>query len=463
MVVNRDRLLKKRILHIINDLQTGGAETMLLKLLSQQHHPHSDTAVLTLVDGGPIAQEIRDLGVLTYSLGLKSKSSTPGSLLRLSQFLRRFRPSLIQGWMYHGNLAALLSKTLLLSKCPVLWNIRHSLYDLRKEKGSTALCVRLGARMSRHVAGVLYNSYESASQHEVLGYRKDKTQVIPNGFDVKRFSPSRLAREELRASVNIPSGWRVVGMVGRYHPMKDHHTFLLAARRLLGLGHKVVFILAGRGVNKSNSELTTKIRDLDLLEHVRLLGEQPAVEKVFAALDIASLSSSWGESFPNVIGEAMACEVPCVATDIGDVSRVIADTGIVVPAQDPQALAIAWDTLLQRSDDELKVAKGEETLTIPEIFDTLTEAVFSEVATQQNVSAIRQNLQRTYADRLIRMTLRHRSGPAITQSLARTELEEIKGLIEAMKGQQTDAYTTAHLKDTLRRIDQTLEAHALAQ
>ena len=352
--MNGDKPPGKKLLHIINGLQTGGAETMLLKLLSQQHHPHFETAVLTLVDGGPIAQQIRDLGVLTYSLGLKSKSSTPGSLLRLSKFLRRFRPSLIQGWMYHGNLAALLSKTLLMSKCPVLWNIRHSLYDLRKEKRSTALYVRLGARMSRHVAGVLYNSYKSASQHEALGYRKDKTQVIPNGFDVKRFSPSRLAREELRASVNIPSGWRVIGMVGRYHPMKDHHTFLLAARRLLGLGRKVVFILAGPGIHKSNTELTTKIRDLDLLEHVRLLGEQPAVEKVFSALDIASLSSSWGESFPNVIGEAMACEVPCVATDVGDVSRVIADTGIVVPAQDPQALAVAWDTLLQKSDDEMK-------------------------------------------------------------------------------------------------------------
>ena len=71
-----------------------------------------------------------------------------------------------------------------------------------------------------------------------------------------------------------------------------------------------------------------------------------------ASFDIFTTSSAYGESFPNVLGEAMSCQLPCVATDIGDSRAIVADNGIVVPPRDPQALAQAWQELIVLGKDE---------------------------------------------------------------------------------------------------------------
>ena len=68
-----------------------------------------------------------------------------------------------------------------------------------------------------------------------------------------------------------------------------------------------------------------------------------------AGLDIATLSASFGEALPQAIGEAMACGIPCVATDVGDIALLIGDAGIVVPAQKPHELANAWQSILELS------------------------------------------------------------------------------------------------------------------
>jgi glycosyltransferase involved in cell wall biosynthesis len=108
----------------------------------------------------------------------------------------------------------------------------------------------------------------------------------------------------------------------------------------------IAFVLAGHGIDPSNVRLTTLIRQLTLSSKVLLLGERQDVPKLMAALDIATMASAWGEGFPNVLGEAMACGVPCVATDVGDCAYIIADTGKIVPPKDPQALAAAWRALI---------------------------------------------------------------------------------------------------------------------
>jgi glycosyltransferase involved in cell wall biosynthesis len=106
-------------------------------------------------------------------------------------------------------------------------------------------------------------------------------------------------------------------------------------------------VLAGTDVDPKNLELNQLIEAHRLGACVHLLGERSDIAWITAGLDIATLSSAWGDAFPNVIGEAMACGVPCVVTDIGDASCIVGNTGIVVPPRHPTALVKAWNKLLE--------------------------------------------------------------------------------------------------------------------
>ena len=139
--------------------------------------------------------------------------------------------------------------------------------------------------------------------------------------------------------------WILVGLVARHHPMKDHAGFFHAARLVAQACPSVRFVMIGRGTN-SQSPVADLARANQLENRVFLLGERSDMPRLTAALDIACSSSAWGEGFSNTIGEAMACGVPCVVTDVGDSAYAVGDTGISVPPNNPQALADAISRLV---------------------------------------------------------------------------------------------------------------------
>ena len=143
-----------------------------------------------------------------------------------------------------------------------------------------------------------------------------------------------------------------MGMAARYHPQKDHANLLHAAVLLLQRHPDVYFLLWGSNVDNDNQELDGLVKTLDLQKRVLMLGLRLDTQRLFSALDIATLTSAYGEAFPQVVGEAMACGVPCVVTDVGDSNRIVGKTGRVVPPQNPQALANAWDELLSMPEVE---------------------------------------------------------------------------------------------------------------
>src|SRR5919199_4483964 len=179
-----------KILHIITGLSIGGAEMMLYKLLSRTSREMYEPVVISLIDRGALGRRIEALDIPVYAIGMKPGMPTPAAALRLSRLVRRLRPDLIQGWMPHGNLAALLAGAFVPGAVPVLWNIRRSLYSLDYDKPLTAIVTKLGARLSCFPVKILYNSKVGAIQHKKFGYRADKTLVIPNGFDTELFAPS---------------------------------------------------------------------------------------------------------------------------------------------------------------------------------------------------------------------------------------------------------------------------------
>jgi glycosyltransferase involved in cell wall biosynthesis len=172
-----------KVVHITTGLGTGGSEVMLYKLLSAQNRDKIDSTVISLIDRGTLGSNIATLGIPVYTLGMKRGQATLGDVSRLAKIMRSLNPDIIQGWMYHGNLAALLATSFLGFKVPVLWNIRASQTVLKNQKLSTAATIWLGGKLSHFSAKIINNSHASAIAHQSLGYLFSKTIVIPNGFD----------------------------------------------------------------------------------------------------------------------------------------------------------------------------------------------------------------------------------------------------------------------------------------
>ncbi len=336
-----------KVLHIINDLSIGGAEMMLYKLLSGMSEDRFSPTVVSLVDRGKLRERIEALGIPVYTAGMNPEMPSPASVWRLIRTVRKIKPDLIQGWMSHGNLIAQMVQTLAARRASVLWNVRQTLYSFDYEKRGTALAIKLCARLSKRPTRILYNSRTSSAQHGAIGYKTEKTLIIPNGFDTELFAPSPAARASVRSELGVADNTFLIGLVGRFHPMKGHANFLRAAKGLRERYPDAQFVLSGKGVNWSNQYLCEMIQAMGLVERVHLLGERQDMPRITASLDIASSSSSYGEGFPNVIGEAMSCAVPCVVTDVSDLPWVVGETGKVVPPRDAEALAKAWAELIE--------------------------------------------------------------------------------------------------------------------
>lgn len=334
------------VMYIISDLSIGGAEMMLYKLLAQTDRERFEPVVISLIDQGALRQRIEALGIPVYTVGMKPGRPSPAGLWRLIRLVRRIKPDLILGWMYHSCLAAELAKICSRHRAPVLWSIHYSISSLATEKKLTAAVIRICGVLSRLPAKIIYVSHAAQSQHEPLGYRVENSCVIPNGIDVKEFMPSAQARLSVRRELGIPADALLIGLTGRYHPIKDHITFLRAAALSLKTYPETHFLLVGRDVDQRNQQLCDSIRKLGLANRTHLLGERHDTARLAASLDIFSLSS-WGESCPNVVGEAMACGVPCVVTNVGDSVWMVGETGRIIPTRDAGALAAAWKEVIE--------------------------------------------------------------------------------------------------------------------
>jgi len=330
-----------RLIHVITGLNTGGAETALCRLLETLRPPAFEHVVVALGEPGSLSARVDAVAEL-HHLGMGSARPRLHDLWRLRRIVCASAPDVVHGWMYHANIVATLATMWL--RLPVLWGVRHSLHDLEKEKRLTRLVIRGGVLLSRCPRQILYNSDVSARQHEAAGYDATRTWVIPNGFDTDAFRPDDAARLRIREELALPAGALLIGLVARVHPIKDHANFLRAAALFVVDYPQTHFVLVGDGAEVGNAGLAGLIETLQLQSCVHLMGRRTDIAAIDAALDIGSCSS-WGEAFPNTIGEAMACGAPCVATDVGDVPQIIGDTGVVVPARDPLALATGWGRL----------------------------------------------------------------------------------------------------------------------
>jgi glycosyltransferase involved in cell wall biosynthesis len=331
-----------RLLHVITGLSTGGAEMMLYKLVSSTPNR---AAVVSMGGDGPMGKLIRDAGVQVVSLGMRPGIPDPRAVLRLVKIIRKWKPDVVQTWMYHADLLGGLAARL--SGVPVVWNIRQSTLDRASSKLHTRLTLAVCAKLSRTLPSrIICCSDAGRNLHTQLGYDAARMVLIPNGFDTEMFRPRPEIRKSFRRDFGIPEESPVIGLIARFDPQKDHESFFSAAGRLRESFPEARYLLCGSGVDQENPQIRQWIASHGLGDRTLLLGRRDDVHHVMNALDIVA-SSSYQEGFPNVIGEAMSSGVPCVVTDAGDSAMIVGDAGITVPPRDPAALADGWASILR--------------------------------------------------------------------------------------------------------------------
>ena len=333
-----------KITHIITGLAAAGAETALYHLLGALDRQEYQSEVVSLTDRGPTGPKIESLGVPVRALGLMRSVPNPLAIRRIAKILRRSRPDIVHTWMYHSNLLGGLAAQAA-GGIPVIWGIHHSKVDTQDTKRFTVWTVRACAWFSKQLpARIICCANSSEQAHVQLGYDPEKMEVIYNGIDSELFRPNPEARLALRSRLGLPPNALLIGMAGRLHRHKDHRTFFAAARLLRAEFPDVHFVLCGEGLEPDNPKLASEIAD-GLRGHCHLLGLQREMPAFYAGLDIAA-NSSLSEAFPLAVGEAMACGVPCVVTEVGDSPAIVGEAGRIVPARQPALLARAWRELI---------------------------------------------------------------------------------------------------------------------
>ncbi|MFT4171204.1 MAG: glycosyltransferase [Rhodocyclaceae bacterium] len=328
-----------RVCFVITGLGIGGAEHALLRLLSRFDRTRVVPTLIVLGREAALVDAFRAIDIEPLMLGLRPGRWPVGEIGRFLASVRAAQPDLIQGWMYHGNLAASFAAARL--GLPACWSVRDTPDAAHAHSLFTRAVIRASGWYARRTARIFNVSARSADYCAAhLGWPRARLEVLPNGIDADEFRPDVARRAEARAAWGVRDDQPVIGMVARWAPVKNHALFIAAGRLFVAAHPDAVLVLAGKGLAPGNAELATLIAAAGLDGHLRLLGPRSDVAALYPGFDVATLSSR-SEGFPNVLAEAMACGVPVVSTDVGDARDIVGGGGLIVEAT-PEAMSAGW-------------------------------------------------------------------------------------------------------------------------
>ena len=336
---------------LVRSLDYGGAQRQLVTLAKALDQDRFDVTVISFYSGQPLEKELANSGVRFISLEKRGRWDVLGFLRRLIHQVRVIRPDVLHGYLDIPNLLALFIKPFVHAR--VVWGIRAAEIDLRQYDWLVWLAAQLERIFARFADLIIVNSVAGFERHVSRGFPPRKMVVIPNGIDTDMFKPDREAGAKLRAEWLISEHTRLIGTVGRLDPMKDLPVFLQTAALLSLKRNDVRFACVGPGPASYVLKLQELANELGIADEVIWPGARADISAVYNALD-AFCSSSYGESFSNAIGEAMACGVPCVVTDVGDSASIVGECGIVVPPRNPGALAAGLISSLEPNRSEIE-------------------------------------------------------------------------------------------------------------
>lgn len=346
-----------KIMFLIRSLGPGGAERQLVNLAKGLRTLGHDVAVVTFYPGEWLEKELSDAGVSVWTLRKRGRWDLIRSAVKLIRLVQNARPAILYSYLSTANLLALLPKAV----CPSLrlvWGIRASNVDFDRYDWFTKLSFQCECLLSKLADLTIANSHAGREYHLSRGFPREKMIVIHNGIDTESFKCDEEAGKRIRAEWGVEEGETLIGHIGRLDPMKDHPTFLKAATLLLQKRKNIRFVCVGEGPSGYREELYSLSNKLGLASQLIWAGSRRDMPAVYNALDVAVSSSRWGEGLSNVVAEAMACGIPCVATDVGDSAFIVGEYGVVVRAGDPTLLAqginVALTGTLSKGSSQLR-------------------------------------------------------------------------------------------------------------
>jgi glycosyltransferase involved in cell wall biosynthesis len=356
------------ITFLIRSLGYGGSERQLVALAKGLHEHRHSVMVAVFYSGGPLEKKLLEAGVTVQGLDKRGRWDLFGFLLRLVRILYEEKPDILHGYLGTPNILTVLLKPIF-PHVRMVWGVRASNVDLNRYDWLSRLSYKVERRLSRFADLIIANSRSGLDYAVASGFPKNKMVVIPNGIDTDRFCPDPKARQRIRAEWGVTESEKLIGLVGRFDPMKDHPTFLRAAALLAQERENVRFVCVGDGPAGYRRELRALGEDLGLTRRLIWAGVRADMPAVYNALDIATSSSAYGEGFPNAVGEAMSCGVPCVVTDVGDSAWIVKETGRVVPPGDPEKLTLGWADVINQLYENHSPMLGDPRQRIVEEFD----------------------------------------------------------------------------------------------
>ncbi len=340
-----------RVTFLVHSLRIGGAEVQLSVLARGLDQAEFHPTIISFYDDGDLIEELRQAGVSVVTLGMRGRLGLAGFLLRLVRALRHSRPDIVYSFLDFPNVVAALMKPLS-RKSRLVWGIRASDMQLKDRNRTWRTIFALERRLAGAADLIVCNSWAGRTHLEKSRFPNDAITVVANGIDTERFCPDPAARNRARSALGFSDDDIVIGLVARLDPMKDHETFLRAAAELARELPEARFVCVGGGGDQYAAELRRLGETLGLGSRISWTGARMDVPELLNAFDIATLTSAYGEGFPNTVGEGMATGLPYVTTDVGDAARIVGDTGTVVPIASPSALAAAWRRMAGLSQAE---------------------------------------------------------------------------------------------------------------
>lgn len=357
---------------LVPSLEQGGTErqaTLLALALRARNLP----VHVIVFRRGVFAHDIEAAGIPLTALGGGGWASYS---LALAKLLRTEKPALLYSLLPHANVVSAIAR-IADPQCRLIWGIRSADMPLAGYGLKTRGAYWLERMLSSLPHRIIVNSRSGADSCVRKGFPPSTIRVIENGFDTNLFRPDPKARERVRAEFGLRPEEIAIGLPARIDPVKGHVTFLTAASELLKSGAPLRFLCIGGGSPGLAAELKALADRLGIAQHVLWTGNRDDMPATLNTLDMATLCSN-AEGFPNAVGEAMACGVPCVATDVGDARHLISDTGFIVPPRDSQALANAWRKLLDAGERRRLGDAGRERMVQNFSLDRLADRTLAE-------------------------------------------------------------------------------------